>query len=286
MTIGSPAKKRCYSIRAVVPAKSKSTQQNRLQHSVIYRSLTRRMLRSRACASPGFHRRLLITQTRGNLVAVISNGSAVLGLGAIGALASKPVMEGKAALYKRFADVDAIDHEVDTTDVDQFVNFVRLLKPSFGGINLEDIKAPECFIIEQRLHEVMNIPVFRDDQHSTAIIASAGLINALYLTGHDISKTRIVVNGAGATAIACVELIKAMGVAHDNVVMCYSHGAIYQGREDGINQWKSAHAANTKARTLAEAVDGANIFFGRSHKDYITTKMVAGMRTSPSSLRW
>ncbi len=218
---------------------------------------------------------------KGNLVAVISNGSAVLGLGAIGALASKPVMEGKAALFKRFADVDAIDLEVDTTDVDQFVNCVRLLEPSFGGINLEDIKAPECFIIEQRLREVMNIPVFHDDQHGTAIIASAGLINALHLTGRDIAKTRIVVNGAGAAAIACVELIKAMGVAHDNVVMCDSRGAIYQGREDGMNQWKSAHAVNTKARTLAEAMDGADVFFGLSRKDCVTTKMVAGMAAKP-----
>lgn len=218
---------------------------------------------------------------KGNLVAVISNGSAVLGLGAIGALASKPVMEGKAALFKRFADVDAIDLEVDTTDVDQFVNCVRLLEPSFGGINLEDIKAPECFIIEQRLREVMNIPVFHDDQHGTAIIASAGLINALHLTGRDIAKTRIVVNGAGAAAIACVELIKAMGVAHDNVVMCDSRGAIYQGRKDGMNQWKSAHAANTKSRTLAEAMDGADVFFGLSRKDCVTTKMVAGMAAKP-----
>ena len=218
---------------------------------------------------------------KGNLVAVISNGSAVLGLGAIGALASKPVMEGKAALFKRFADVDAIDLEVDTTDVDQFVNCVRLLEPSFGGINLEDIKAPECFIIEQRLREVMNIPVFHDDQHGTAIIASAGIINALHLTGRDITETRIVVNGAGAAAIACVELIKAMGVAHDNVVMCDSRGAIYQGREAGMNQWKSAHAANTKARTLAEAMDGADVFFGLSRKDCVTTTMVAGMAAKP-----
>ena len=218
---------------------------------------------------------------KGNLVAVISNGSAVLGLGAIGALASKPVMEGKAALFKRFADVDAIDLEVDTTDVDQFVSCVRLLEPSFGGINLEDIKAPECFIIEQRLREVMNIPVFHDDQHGTAIIVSAGLINALHLTGRDITTTHIVVNGAGAAAIACVELIKAMGVAHDNVVMCDSRGVIYQGRKDGMNQWKSAHAANTKARTLAEAMDGADVFFGLSRKDCVTIKMVARMATNP-----
>lgn len=218
---------------------------------------------------------------KGNLVAVISNGTAVLGLGAIGALASKPVMEGKAALFKRFADVDAIDLEVDTTDVDQFVNCVRVLEPSFGGINLEDIKAPECFIIEQRLREMMNIPVFHDDQHGTAIIASAGFINALHLTGRDIAKTRIVVNGAGAAAIACVELIKAMGMPHDNVVMCDSRGVIYQGREDGMNQWKSAHAAKTKARTLIEAMDGSDVFFGLSRKDCVTSKMVAGMADNP-----
>ena len=218
---------------------------------------------------------------KGNLVAVISNGTAVLGLGAIGALASKPVMEGKAALFKRFADVDAIDLEVDTTDVDQFVNCVRVLEPSFGGINLEDIKAPECFIIEQRLREMMNIPVFHDDQHGTAIIASAGFINALHLTGRDIAKTRMVVNGAGAAAIACVELIKAMGMPHDNVVMCDSRGVIYQGREDGMNQWKSAHAAKTKARTLIEAMDGSDVFFGLSRKDCVTSKMVAGMADKP-----
>ena len=218
---------------------------------------------------------------KGNLVAVISNGTAVLGLGAIGALASKPVMEGKAALFKRFADVNAIDLEVDTTDVDEFVNCVRVLEPSFGGINLEDIKAPECFIIEQRLRELMNIPVFHDDQHGTAIIASAGLINALHLTGRDIAKTRMVVNGAGAAAIACVELIKAMGMPHENIVICDSRGVIYQGREDGMNQWKSAHAAKTKARTLAEAMNGTDIFFGLSRKDCVNSKMVAGMADKP-----
>ena len=218
---------------------------------------------------------------KGNLVAVISNGTAVLGLGAIGALASKPVMEGKAALFKRFADVNAIDLEVDTTDVDEFVNCVRVLEPSFGGINLEDIKAPECFIIEQRLRELMNIPVFHDDQHGTAIIASAGLINALHLTGRDIAKTRMVVNGAGAAAIACVELIKAMGMPNENIIICDSRGVIYQGREDGMNQWKSAHAAMTKARTLAEAMNGTDVFFGLSRKDCVNSKMVAGMADKP-----
>jgi len=218
---------------------------------------------------------------RGNMVAVISNGTAVLGLGNIGALASKPVMEGKAVLFKRFADVDSIDLELDTEDVDEFVNCVRFLGPSFGGINLEDIKAPECFIIEQRLREVMTIPVFHDDQHGTAIIAAAGLINALHLTGRDIKDTKLVVNGAGAAAIACVELVKAMGMAADNVIMCDSKGVIYQGREEGMNQWKSAHAAVTDARTLKEAMQGADVFFGLSVKGAVTPAMVEGMADKP-----
>ncbi|MCK5166486.1 MAG: NADP-dependent malic enzyme, partial [Rhodospirillaceae bacterium] len=179
---------------------------------------------------------------KGNLIAVISNGTAVLGLGNLGAQASKPVMEGKAVLFKRFADIDGIDIEVDTTDVDEFINAVRYLGPSFGGINLEDIAAPECFIIEQRLRELMDIPVFHDDQHGTAIITAAGLINACHLTDRDLSEIKLVANGAGAASIACVELIKAMGVKHDNVIMCDSKGVIYQGRKDGMNQWKSAHA--------------------------------------------
>ena len=186
--------------------------------------------------------------TRGNMVAVISNGTAILGLGDLGALASKPVMEGKAVLFKRFADVDSIDLEVDTKDADAFINCVRYLGPSFGGINLEDIKAPECFIIEQRLQEMMDIPVFHDDQHGTAIIAAAGLINALQLTGRDIGSTRLVVNGAGAAGIACVELVKAMGFAPDNVILCDTKGVIYKGRTEGMNQWKSAHAAVTDRR--------------------------------------
>ncbi|HQF31500.1 MAG TPA: malic enzyme-like NAD(P)-binding protein, partial [Hyphomicrobiales bacterium] len=201
---------------------------------------------------------------RGNLVAVISNGTAILGLGDLGALASKPVMEGKAVLFKRFADVDSIDLEVDTKDVDAFINAVRYLGPSFGGINLEDIKAPDCFIIEQRLRELMDIPVFHDDQHGTAIIAAAGLVNALHLTGRDIAETRLVCNGAGAAGIACVELIKAMGFKHDNVILCDTKGPIYKGREAGMNQWKSAHAADTPARSLAEAMAGADVFFGLS----------------------
>ncbi|MEQ8444175.1 MAG: NADP-dependent malic enzyme [Alphaproteobacteria bacterium] len=218
---------------------------------------------------------------RGNMVAVISNGTAVLGLGNIGALASKPVMEGKAVLFKRFADVDSIDLEVDTEDVDEFVNSVRFLGPSFGGINLEDIKAPECFIIEQRLREIMDIPVFHDDQHGTAIIAAAGLINALQLTGRDIRNTKLVVNGAGAAAIACTELVKAMGMQPDNVILCDSKGVIYQGREEGMNQWKSAHAAQTDARTLADAVRGADVFFGLSVKGALTADMVTTMADRP-----
>src|SRR5690242_19707600 len=196
---------------------------------------------------------------KGNLVAVISNGTAILGLGDLGALASKPVMEGKAVLFKRFADVDSIDIEVDTENVDEFVNAVRYLGPSFGGINLEDIRAPDCFIIEQRLRELMDIPVFHDDQHGTAIIAAAGLINALEITGRDMKTAKLVCNGAGSAGIACIELIKSMGFAPDNVILCDTKGVVYQGREEGMNQWKSAHAVRTDARTLAEALDGADI---------------------------
>ena len=218
---------------------------------------------------------------RGNMVAVITNGTAILGLGDLGALAAKPVMEGKSVLFKRFADVDSIDLEVDTKDVEEFINCVRLLGPSFGGINLEDIKAPECFIIEQRLRELMDIPVFHDDQHGTAIIATAGLINALEITGRDIKNFKMVVNGAGAAAIACVELVKAIGVPHGNVTLCDTKGVIYQGRTDGMNQWKSAHAIDTKARTLSEAMKGADVFFGLSAKGAVTKEMVAGMAAKP-----
>ncbi|HLZ65628.1 MAG TPA: NADP-dependent malic enzyme [Aliidongia sp.] len=218
---------------------------------------------------------------KGNIVAVISNGTAVLGLGDLGALASKPVMEGKAVLFKRFADIDSIDLEVDTRDVDEFVNAVRYLGPSFGGINLEDIKAPECFIIEQRLRELMDIPVFHDDQHGTAIIAAAGLINACNLTGRDLKDVKLVVNGAGAASIACIELLKAMGVGHDNVTMCDTKGVIFQGRTEGMNQWKSAHAIKTDRRTLAEALDGADAFFGLSVKGAVTQEMVKRMAKQP-----
>ena len=218
---------------------------------------------------------------RGNMVAVISNGTAVLGLGDLGALASKPVMEGKAVLFKRFADVDSIDLEIDTKDVEEFINCVRFLGPSFGGINLEDIKAPDCFIIEQRLREVMDIPVFHDDQHGTAIIAAAGLINALDLTGRSLKKLKMVVNGAGASAIACIELFKALGVPHDSVIMCDTKGVIYKGRTEGMNQWKSAHAVETKVRTLEEALKGADVFVGLSAKGAVTKDMVKSMGAKP-----
>ena len=218
---------------------------------------------------------------KGNSVAVISNGTAVLGLGNLGALAAKPVMEGKAALFKRFADINGIDLEVSTEDVDEFVGAVRYLGATFGGINLEDIKAPECFIIEERLRELMDIPVFHDDQHGTAIITAAAMINALDLTGRDMKTTRIVANGAGAASIACIELIKRMGVAHDNVIMCDSKGVIYQGREDGMNQWKSAHAVKTDARTLEEAIKGADVFLGLSVKGALTKDMVGTMADRP-----
>ena len=218
---------------------------------------------------------------KGNIVAVISNGTAVLGLGDLGALASKPVMEGKAVLFKRFADIDSIDLEVDTRDVDEFIGAVRYLGPSFGGINLEDIKAPECFIIEQRLRELMDIPVFHDDQHGTAIIAAAGLINACNLTDRTLKDVKLVVNGAGAASIACIELLKAMGVGHDNVIMCDTKGVIYQGRTEGMNQWKSAHAVKTDARTLSEAMEGADAFFGLSVKGAVTQEMVKKMAKQP-----
>ncbi|MFC0804113.1 NADP-dependent malic enzyme [Ensifer sp. P24N7] len=218
---------------------------------------------------------------RGNMVAVISNGTAILGLGNLGALASKPVMEGKSVLFKRFADVDSIDLEVDTENVDEFINCVRFLGPSFGGINLEDIRAPDCFIIEQRLREVMDIPVFHDDQHGTAIIAAAGLVNALTLTGRDFKTAKLVCNGAGAAAIACIELIKAMGFNPANVILCDTKGVIYKGRTDGMNQWKSAHAVETDRRTLAEALDGADVFFGLSAKGALSADMVRSMGARP-----
>ena len=218
---------------------------------------------------------------KGNIVAIISNGTAVLGLGNIGAHAAKPVMEGKSVLFKRFADVDGINVEVHSEDVDEFVECVRLFAPTFGGVNLEDIKAPECFIIEQRLRELLDIPVFHDNQHGTAIITAASLINALDVTGHSIHKTTVVVNGAGAASIACVELFKTMGMPGKNIVVCDSKGVIYQGRTEGMNQWKSAHAVKTSARTLEEALVGADCFVGLSVAGAVTQDMVLSMADKP-----
>jgi malate dehydrogenase (oxaloacetate-decarboxylating)(NADP+) len=219
--------------------------------------------------------------TKGNFVAVITNGTAILGLGNLGALAAKPVMEGKAVLFKRFADIDSIDLEVSSEDPDEIVNCVRLLGKSWGGINLEDIRAPECFIIEQRLRELLDIPVFHDDQHGTAIIAAAGLINALHLTNRDIKSTKLVCNGAGAAGIASLELLKAIGLPPDNIILCDTKGVIYQGRSEGMNQWKSAHAAKTSARTLAQAMAGSDVFFGLSVKGVVTKEMVKSMADKP-----
>ncbi len=218
---------------------------------------------------------------KGNLVAVISNGTAVLGLGNLGALGSKPVMEGKAVLFKRFADVNSIDIELDTEDPDEFCRAVKLMGPTFGGINLEDIKAPECFIIEQRLKEEMDIPVFHDDQHGTAVICAAGLLNALHISGKKIEDCRIVLNGAGAAGIACIELLKSMGARHENCIVCDTKGVIYQGRTEGMNQWKSAHAVKTELRSLEEAMKGADVFLGVSAKGAVTQEMVKNMADNP-----
>src|SRR6188508_3351989 len=218
---------------------------------------------------------------KGNFVAVITNGTAILGLGNRGALAAKPVMEGKAVLFKRFADIDSIDLEVSTEDPEQFINCVKFLGKGWGGINLEDIKAPECFIIEQRLRELLDIPVFHDDQHGTAIIATAGLLNALDLTGREIETTKLVCNGAGAAGIACLELLRAIGFKPENLILCDTKGVIYQGRKDGMNQWKSAYAVKTDARTLADALKGADVFYGLSAKGAVTKDMVASMAPKP-----
>ncbi|GGA18836.1 NADP-dependent malic enzyme [Neptunicoccus cionae] len=219
--------------------------------------------------------------SKGNMVAVITNGTAILGMGNLGALASKPVMEGKSVLFKRFADVNSIDLELDTVDPDAFINAVKLMGPSFGGINLEDIKAPECFIIEQQLKELMDIPVFHDDQHGTAVICAAGLLNALHISKKKIEDVKIVLNGAGAAGIACVELIKAMGARSENCITCDTKGVIYQGRTEGMNQWKSAHAVKTDLRTLEEAMVDADVFLGVSAKGAVTEKMVASMAPNP-----
>ena len=219
--------------------------------------------------------------TKGNFVAVITNGTAILGLGNRGALAAKPVMEGKAVLFKRFADIDSIDLEVSTEDPDEFINCVKFLGAGWGGINLEDIKAPECFIIEQKLREVMDIPVFHDDQHGTAIISAAGLINALEMTGRDIKNTKLVCNGAGAAGIACLELLKALGFPPENLILCDTKGVIYQGRTEGMNQWKSGYAVKTDARTLEDALKGADVFYGLSAKGAVTKEMVRSMADKP-----
>ena len=218
---------------------------------------------------------------KGNLVAVISNGTAVLGLGNLGACGSKPVMEGKSVLFKRFADVNSIDIELDTEDPDEFIKAVKLMGPTFGGINLEDIKAPECFIIEQQLKEMLDIPVFHDDQHGTAVICAAGLINALHLSGKKIEDCRIVLNGAGAAGIACIELLKRMGARHENCIVCDTKGVIYQGRKEGMNQWKSGHAVATDLRTLEDAMKGADVFLGVSAKGAVTQEMVSNMAENP-----
>ena len=219
--------------------------------------------------------------SKGNMVAVISNGTAILGLGDLGAMASKPVMEGKSVLFKRFADVDSIDIEVDENDPEAFIECVRRFGASFGGINLEDIKGPDCFIIEEKLRELLDIPVFHDDQHGTAIISAAGIINACELSGKDIKALKVVVNGAGAAGIAVLELLKAMGVQHDNAILCDSKGVIFKGRDHGMNQWKSAHAADTDARTLDEAMNGADCFIGLSVKGAVTKEMVRSMAADP-----
>ncbi|PIE81066.1 MAG: malate dehydrogenase [Candidatus Delongbacteria bacterium] len=218
---------------------------------------------------------------RQNLVAVISNGSAILGLGNLGALASKPVMEGKGVLFKRFADVDVFDIEVDTTDPDEIVKFVKLMEPTVGGINLEDIKAPECFYIEKKLKEICKIPIFHDDQHGTAIISAAGLINALEISGKNIEDIRVVFNGAGAAGVACAKLFMSMGVKKENVIMCDTIGVIYKGRSKGMNEHKEFFSIETEKRTLADAMDGADVFVGVSRKNIVTKKMLRSMRSNP-----
>ena len=219
--------------------------------------------------------------SKGNIVAVVSNGTAILGLGNLGAHASKPVMEGKSVLFKRFSDIDSIDLEVDTEDPDKFINAIKYLGPSFGGINLEDIKAPECFIIEDTLKEEMDIPIFHDDQHGTAIISTAALLNALDLTGKNLKDSKIVVNGAGAAGIACLELLKAMGLPNENAILCDTKGTIRIDRKENMNQWKSAHAIKTDKKNLEEALEGADIFFGLSIGNIVTEKMVKSMAEKP-----
>jgi malate dehydrogenase (oxaloacetate-decarboxylating)(NADP+) len=219
--------------------------------------------------------------SKGNFVAIISNGTAVLGLGDIGAIASKPVMEGKAALLKKFAGVDSIDIEVETKDVEEFITVVKNIGRTWGGINLEDIKAPECFEIETRLQEMLDIPVFHDDQHGTAVVVLAGIINACKIVNKRIEDIKIVVNGAGAAAIACVELLKFYGVTHENVIMCDSQGVIYKGRESGMNKYKQIHAIKTDRRSLSDALEGADVFLGLSKKDELKPEMLLKMAQNP-----
>ena len=217
--------------------------------------------------------------SKGNMVAVISNGTAILGMGDLGALASKPVMEGKSVLFKRFADIDSVDIEVDTRDPEEFINAVKYLGPAFGGINLEDIAAPESFIIEQRLKEIMDIPVFHDDQHGTAIIAAAGLLNALDITGKSIKEIKVAVSGAGSSALSVIGLIKAMGLPHENALVCDSKGVLSKGRQ--LDQWRSAHAVETDKKTLAEAMDGADVCIGLSVAGAVSKDMVKSMAKNP-----
>ena len=218
--------------------------------------------------------------SKGNLVAVISNGSAILGLGDLGALASKPVMEGKAVLFKRFADIDSIDLEIDSKDTEEIINSIKNFAPSFGGINLEDIAAPDCFIIEEKLKEILDIPVFHDDQHGTAIITTAALINALDINKKSIKDIKVVVNGAGASAMACANLFKNSGVLKENIIMVDRTGVIYKGRKN-LNQWKSSHATETSARTLEDAINKADVFLGLSAKGALSKNMVKKMAKNP-----
>ncbi|HXV61441.1 MAG TPA: NADP-dependent malic enzyme [Vicinamibacteria bacterium] len=219
--------------------------------------------------------------TKANLVGVVSNGTAVLGLGNIGPLAAKPVMEGKGVLFKRFADIDVFDIELATSDPDELIRVVKALEPTFGGINLEDIKAPDCFYIEETLKQELDIPVFHDDQHGTAIISGAALLNWLEITEKDIAHVKVVINGAGAAGIACAELIENLGVAHDNIVMCDSKGIVYRGRSEGMNRYKERYAVSTRMRSLEDAMAGADVFMGVSVKDAVSKKMVASMNARP-----
>jgi len=218
---------------------------------------------------------------RGNLVGVISNGTAILGLGNKGALASKPVMEGKGVLFKRFADIDVFDIEVNTENPDKIIEIVKLMEPTFGGINLEDIKAPDCFYIEEELKKCTNIPIFHDDQHGTAIISAAGLINALEINGKKIDEVKVIFNGAGAAGISCAKLFIEMGVKKENLIMCDSGGVIYKGRKEKMNKKKEEFVVKTDKRTLAEAVSGSDIFVGVSVKDALSPEMLKSMNNNP-----